>query len=53
MKKIMRCTGCGKYTLNDCCAVVSAHPAKWSPEDRWAEWRRKAKEASWRAEGLL
>lgn len=46
--KIKKCPKCGIYTLKDNCricgsATASPHPLRFSPEDRWGEWRRKAK----------
>ncbi len=47
MKLLKKC-GCGAYTLGEKCPrcgakTFSAHPPKYSPEDRLAEYRRKAK----------
>jgi len=50
---ILKCTECGTYTLKSSCpacssASISPKPARYSPEDRWGEWRRKAKkEKGW------
>ncbi|NOZ81676.1 MAG: RNA-protein complex protein Nop10 [Candidatus Micrarchaeota archaeon] len=45
--KIRKCERCKRYTLREKCRcgliTVSPHPPKFSPEDRWGEWRRKAK----------
>ncbi len=46
--KIKKCPKCGLYTLKDVCPkcgaqTVSAHPPKFSPEDRYGEYRRKLK----------
>ena len=48
MKKIRKCGRCGAYTLGQECGKCgdkthTAHPAKYSPEDKWAEYRRKHK----------
>jgi len=46
MKHIMKCAACNSYTMKDeHCGkkTVSVKPPKYSPQDRWAEWRRKAK----------
>ena len=47
MRHILKCKICGKYTLKDKCAcgggAVSPKPAKYSPEDQYGEYRRKAK----------
>ncbi|MCX6778058.1 MAG: RNA-protein complex protein Nop10 [Candidatus Micrarchaeota archaeon] len=45
-KKIMRCRVCGKYTMRETCCgekTASAHPPKFSPEDKYAHYRRIAK----------
>jgi H/ACA ribonucleoprotein complex subunit 3 len=43
---IRRCPACGLYSTKDICTcgahTVSAHPAKFSPDDRYGEYRRKA-----------
>lgn len=43
---IMKCSECGKYTMKqECCGkkTESSQPAKYSPEDKMGEYRRKAK----------
>ncbi|MCD6458180.1 MAG: ribosome biogenesis protein [Thermofilum sp. ex4484_82] len=52
-KGILRmCKKCGKYTLKqDKCPYCGGpvrvpHPPKFSPEDKWGEYRRKIKLAS-------
>ncbi|MEM3670952.1 MAG: RNA-protein complex protein Nop10 [Thermoprotei archaeon] len=46
MKALMRkCVACRLYTLGERCPrcrgiLVPAHPAKFSPDDRYAEYRR-------------
>lgn len=47
--KIKKCGKCLAYTLKDSCPkcgsnAVSPHPPKFSPEDKWGKYRRKAKE---------
>ncbi len=49
MNKILRCSKCGDYTLQNKCPkcnsdCYSPKPAKFSPEDKYGEYRRKAKE---------
>ena len=48
MKHILKCKKCGKYTLSEKCEcggmAVNPRPAKFSPEDKFGEYRRKAKE---------
>jgi H/ACA ribonucleoprotein complex subunit 3 len=44
---IKKCTICGRYTLKDICPkckndTAGSAPAKFSPEDRYGEYRRKA-----------
>ncbi|TRZ55059.1 RNA-protein complex protein Nop10 [archaeon] len=47
--KIRKCEKCRIYTLKEVCrkcgsAAASPHPLRFSPEDKWGEWRRKAKQ---------
>ena len=57
MKAILKCVKCGKYTLNAVCLcggnALTPKPAKFSPEDKYADYRRKAKMQSFKEEGLL
>ncbi|MEM3126532.1 MAG: nucleolar RNA-binding Nop10p family protein [Candidatus Woesearchaeota archaeon] len=50
---IMFCEKCKKYTMNDICScknkTVHRKPPKYSPEDPYGEYRRKAK----KEKGLL
>jgi H/ACA ribonucleoprotein complex subunit 3 len=45
---ILKCSKCGKYTMQESCScggkAVNPKPAKYSPEDKMGEYRRKAKE---------
>ncbi|HIH91950.1 TPA: ribosome biogenesis protein [Candidatus Woesearchaeota archaeon] len=47
MKRLMFCPDCRKYTLKDACSCgarsTSPRPPKYSPQDLYAEYRRKAK----------
>jgi H/ACA ribonucleoprotein complex subunit 3 len=46
MSKILKCENCGTYSLKDkCCGkkTISSQPAKYSPLDKYAEYRRRAK----------
>jgi len=48
MKHILKCPKCGIYTMKEKCPkdsekTVSPKPAKYTPEDRMGEYRRKAK----------
>jgi len=48
MLHILKCGNCNKYTLKEKCScggkALGVIPAKYSPEDRFAGYRRKAKE---------
>ncbi len=48
MKNLKKCLKCGEYTLAEthCGSTVSAYPPKYSSEDKYGEYRRKAKEES-------
>ena len=56
-KHILRCTKCGKYTLHEECPcggkAQEVKPPRYSPEDPYGDYRRKAKEQAWREQGLL
>lgn len=46
MKHIQKCTKCGIYTMKDeCCGekTTNPKPAKYSPEDKYAKYRRQYK----------
>ncbi|MHA2003593.1 MAG: RNA-protein complex protein Nop10 [Candidatus Thorarchaeota archaeon] len=49
MARLFKCTDCDRYTLEEekcpVCggSVVSPQPPKYSPQDRYGEYRRKAK----------
>lgn len=48
MLHILRCNNCLTYTLKKFCLkcgekTLSTKPAKFSLEDKWGFWRRKAK----------
>jgi len=57
MKHILRCVSCGGYTLKERCGcggdAVNPKPPKYSPEDAYADYRRKAKRQSLVDAGLL
>lgn len=48
MRRILKCPGCGLYTLNKECkcggVALTVRPPKYSVDDRYAEYRRRAKE---------
>ena len=45
--KILFCKKCKKYTLKNKCScgekTLTTRPAKFSPEDKWGEYRRRYK----------
>ncbi|HOP09808.1 MAG TPA: RNA-protein complex protein Nop10 [Candidatus Methanofastidiosa archaeon] len=46
--KILKCSSCGEYTLHDECPkcggrAVPVRPPRFSPEDKYAEYRRRWK----------
>ncbi|VVC02636.1 Ribosome biogenesis protein Nop10 [Candidatus Burarchaeum australiense] len=46
VKKLKKCGVCGKYTMKakDCgTGTETAHPPKYSPQDKYAEYRRREK----------
>ncbi len=58
MKHIMFCSDCMKYTMNEKCPfcnkkTVLPKPPKYSPNDKYESYRRKAKEEELREKGLL
>lgn len=57
MRAIMKCQKCGRYTMNDACEcggkALTPKPAKFSVEDKYAQYRRKAKLEIFKSEGLL
>jgi H/ACA ribonucleoprotein complex subunit 3 len=57
MKHILKCTQCGKYILSEKCEcggkAIENKPPKYSPEDKYGDYRRKAKEEQRKKEGLM
>ena len=57
MKHIMICPECHTYSMDDKCScgasTVDPKPAKYSPDDKYAEMKRRLKEEDYRARGLL
>jgi H/ACA ribonucleoprotein complex subunit 3 len=46
MKRLRKCTVCREYTMKaeHCSApTVTAYPPKFSPQDKYAEYRQKAR----------
>lgn len=46
--EILICPKCNKFTLKEECncgiKTITVRPAKWSPEDKWGEYRRAYKQ---------
>jgi len=58
MGGIMFCPNCRAYTLKAVCGKCSSRsvipkPARYSPDDHYASYRRKAKESQLREKGWL
>lgn len=58
MKQIMFCAACRSYTLRELCSkcgsrTVIPKPARYSPDDHYAAYRRKAKEVLLKEKGWL
>ncbi len=57
MRHIFKCGECSAYTLKEECKcggkAVTTKPPKYSPEDKYASYRRKAKKDLLEKEGLL
>jgi len=47
-RHIFKCEKCGAYTMNEICScggkALTTRPPKYSPEDKFAKYRRRAKE---------
>ncbi len=55
---ILKCPKCKEYSLSENCPkcnkkTSSSIPAKYSPEDSYGKYRRKAKEEDLKKKGLL
>ena len=54
---ILKCEKCGSYTMKESCAcggkAVSVKPAKYSPDDKYADLRRQVKREQLEKKGLL
>jgi len=47
MRHIFKCKSCNKYTMEETCCgekTVESKPAKYSPQDKYAKYRRIYKE---------
>ncbi len=57
MRHIFKCGECSAYTMNETCKcggkAVTVKPPKYSPEDKYAPYRRTAKKAALEMEGIL
>ncbi len=56
MRKIMKCVKCNAYTMVEkhCDEkTINPWPMKFSPEDAYGDYRRKAKEEMLKERGLL
>ena len=57
MRNILKCENCGKYTMKEVCACsgkcLTPKPAKFSIEDKYGSYRRKAKLETFKKEGLI
>lgn len=57
MRHIFKCKSCQGYTMDEECGcggkAVTTKPPKYSPEDKYAGYRRKAKKEQLKKEGLL
>lgn len=54
---ILKCESCGRYSMSELCScggkAVSVKPPKYSPDDKYAELRRKVKRPQLEEKGLL
>ncbi|MBI4143320.1 ribosome biogenesis protein [Candidatus Woesearchaeota archaeon] len=57
MRHIYKCVKCGKYTMKETCdcghKTMLARPVKYSSDDKFSSYRRKAKIDDYRNRGLL
>ena len=57
MKHILKCAKCGKYTMNETCAcggkALASKPLKYSLDDKFSSYRRKAKLNEYANMGLI
>lgn len=57
-KHLFYCTRCQEYTMKQQCPkcnekTAERKPAKFSPEDKYSQYRREAKSAQRKIEGLI
>ena len=57
MKHILKCAKCGKYTMKEVCScgnnTLVAKPLKYSPDDKFGSYKRKAKLNEYAERGLI
>ena len=56
MKHILRCPTCMKFTMQEkCCDVRTEQtkPAKYSPDDKYKDLKRQAKQSNYEERGLI
>lgn len=57
MRHILKCADCGAYTMKEECKcggkAANVKPPKYSPDDKYGDYRRKAKRELLEKEGLL
>lgn len=57
MQDILYCPACRKHTMSKACSctltAMPVYPAKYSPQDKYASYRRKAKENERKAQGIV
>jgi H/ACA ribonucleoprotein complex subunit 3 len=57
MKHILKCQNCGNYVLSETCScggkAIENKPPKYSPDDKYGEYRRQAKQEHWKKEGMI
>jgi len=57
MRKIFKCSNCNKYTMKEICdcgnKAIIPRSLKYSPNDRFSSYRRKAKLHEYAGRGLL
>lgn len=57
MKHVLKCIKCNKYTMKEVCDCGSktllSRPLKYSPDDKFVSYRRKAKLKEYSERGLI
>jgi H/ACA ribonucleoprotein complex subunit 3 len=57
MKSILKCGDCGSYSLNEKCSCggkcVTCVPPKYTPEDKYGDYRREVKQEFFVERGWL